>query len=112
MIKLLMSEMGRFLLVSKVIKDVDPSTIEDLGKKTFSIWTIIQKFNYMSIYQWLVDNAWITVAGYKVPLFVLIIIGFMLVAYIARKIRSITMILLIMALIAFANTFIQFTVGA
>lgn len=109
---MLMGKMNSFLLISKVIKDIDPNTIEDLGKKTFSIWTIVRKFNYMSIYQWLVDNAWITISGFRVPLFVLIIIGFILLTYIARKIRSIAMIIIIMALIAFANTFIQFAVGA
>lgn len=109
---MVVSKMNSFLLVNNIVKDIDPNKVEELGKKTFDILTIVKNFNYISIYQWLVDNAWITVAGYKVPLVALFIIGFMLLTYIARKIRSISIILIVAALIAFANTFIQFTVGA
>lgn len=109
---MVISKMNSFLLVNNIVKDINAKDVEELGKKTFDILTVVKNFNYISIYQWLVDNAWITVAGYKVPLVVLFIIGFILLTYIARKIRYIAIILIVAALIAFANTFIQFTVGA
>lgn len=109
---MVISKMNSLLLINNVIDNINSKDVEELGKKTFDILTIVKNFNYISIYQWLVDNAWITIAGYRVPLVVLFIIGFILLTYIARKIRSIAIILIIMALIAFANTFIQFTVGA
>lgn len=109
---MVISKMNSLLLINNVINNINDKDVEELGKKTLDILSIIKNFNYISIYQWLVDNAWITVTGYRVPLVVLFIIGFILLTYIARKIRSIAIILIVAALIAFANTFVQFTVGA